>query len=206
MPSFEQVWPRIFTQPNWGWKCLLGGVLMAFPVLQFFALGYLCRILEEGRRGRPFTFPEWDDWRELFIDGLYFFVILLVFAVAPLLVAFLVSRLPFLGILGLFAYFPMIPVLLAAPPVTAAALYRFQVRRRLGDVFDARRLFDMLRAEPQDFVVPTLVFLGILLAGAPVLPLAFFVGLAVVFHFYFLLFHLLEVRKPTGPVGPYTFL
>ncbi len=205
-PSFEQVWPRLFFQPNWGWKCLFGGILMAFPVINFLAFGYLYRVCEEGRRGRPLILPEWEEWRELFLDGLYFFLIFLVFAVVPLTLAWLLSRLPFLSVLGMLAYTPMVPVMLLAAPTTAAALFCFQARRRLVDAFEIKRLFIMLQAEPQEFVVPTLVFLGILLAGAPILPLAFFVGSAIVFHFYFTLFHRLETRMPTGPSGPYTFL
>ncbi len=206
MQSFDQFFPRMFSQSDWGWKCLFGGILMAFPIVNFLAFGFLYRLLEESRRGGALTLPDWEDWSKLFIEGLCFFVIFAAYALLPLAVAYLLSCLPFISIFGPLAYIMLIPVMLFSPPLTAASLYCFQAKRRLRDAFEINRVLTMVQAGGQELVVPTLVFLGILLAGAPILPLAFFLGVCVVFHFYFRLFHELETRKPSTPLEPYTFL
>ncbi len=206
MLSFENGWRRLTSQSDWGWKCLLGGVLMAVPVVNFFALGYLYRLLDETRQGLPLTLPDWNDWHRLFMDGLIFFLIILAFAGVPLLATYLLSRLPFVNLFGPLSYVPMIPAVVAAAPLTAAALYRFQTHARVADALEIKRLLEMLQVEAREFAVPTFAFLGFLLAGAPVLPFAFFVGAIPVFNFYFSKFHQLETGGRPGQVGPYSFL
>ena len=206
MFDFENGWRRLTSQPDWGWKCLIGGVLMAVPVVNFFSLGYLYRLLDETRQGAPLTLPDWNEWHRLFIDGLFFFIILLLFAGVPLLATYFLSRLPFVNLFGPLSYLPMIPAIVAAAPLSAAALHRFQTRGRFADALEIKRLLEMLQAEAREFAVPTFAFLGFLLAGAPILPFAFFVGAIPVFHFYFSRFHRLKSVGRTGQVGSYSLL
>ncbi len=196
----------MISQSNWGGKMLLGGLLMAIPFVHFFALGYLYRLLEDSRRGAPLALPDWDDWRKLFMDGLVFFLFLLFFAVVPVLLMWLVSRLPLLNLFGPLSYVPMIPAVLLGAPLTAAGLYCYQARQSFKDACDFRRIVDLVRTDAEAMFVPTLALLGFLLAGAPVLPLTFFVGAVPLFWFYFVLFHQRETRRPPRLSGLYTSL
>lgn len=179
---------------------------MAVPVVHLFSLGYLYRLLDENRQGAPLTLPDWEDWHRLFIDGLFFFLILLLFAGVPLLATYFLSRLPFVNLFGPLSYVPMIPAIVAAAPLSAAALHRFQAHGRFADALEIKRLLRILQAEAREFAVPTFAFLGFLLAGAPILPFAFFVGAIPVFHFYFARFQQLESVGRTGQAGSYSLL
>ena len=82
---------------------------MIVPVGHFLAFGYLYAMIEQARRGESLEFPEWGDWRRLFMNGAAAFVIFLVLGVAPILIAWLlVWPLHFLHY-GVFIYLPMVP-------------------------------------------------------------------------------------------------
>jgi hypothetical protein len=183
MPDFEQVCRRLFSDPTWILKCLVGTVLMAVPVLHFAAFGYFARAMRSGAAGEVFVLPDWDEWRILFVQGFFFFVIFLGLSAGLFLLAFLLS-LPFQGWLGLVAYVPFIPAFLLAGPLSAAGWYRFDRTGRLGEAFRLPELFRLLRLAGPRIALPTLAFLGLVFAAFPVFPLAFFIGGTLVFFFY----------------------
>jgi len=193
MPDFEQVCRRLFWDSSWFIKCLLGALLISIPVVHFVAFGYLARVASVGARGQEFSLPEWDDWRLLLVRGLAFFLIFLVLAGGLFLLAALLST-PF-GWLGFLAYVPFIPAMLLAWPLAAAGWYRYHLTGQVTEAFRLGELFRILREAWPRLLLPTFAFLGFLLAGAPVFPLAFFVGGIVVFYFYCATFHQVESRR-----------
>lgn len=191
MPDFEQVCRRLFSNSAWLAKCLLGAVLVAIPILHFFAFGYLGRVVAATARGEDFALPEWDDAGQIFVSGIVFFVIFLGLGGALFLLASLVS-LPFRAWAGPLAYVPFIPAVFLAPPLVAAGWYRYV---RLGQVVEGFRvteLFRLLQDAGFALVLPTLAFIGFLFVGFPLFPLAFFVGGIVVFFYYVSIFRLAE--------------
>lgn len=186
MPTIEQVSKRLFSDPNWLKKTLIGGVLLIFPVIQILALGYLFKLFERGRRQREFELPEWEwaEWKTLALDGLKFLGFGLVFAVIPIavmmgLTSLLKELLPF----GTFvARVPLIPVVFLAGPVLAAEMYLFTIRQELRDCLNGTALRLMLTGSAQAYAVPTLAYLGLLGLCWVVLPFAFFFGSAIYFY------------------------
>lgn len=65
-------------------KWLLGSILSAIPILEFFADGYRYRLLQSGQLGN-IAMPEWDAWQELFSKGFLFFLIRLCYLIVPVL-------------------------------------------------------------------------------------------------------------------------
>lgn len=179
MPTLELVCKRLFSDPTWILKCLLGAVLLAVPVAHFFACGYLYELVNRARRGEPLELPEWEDWRRLFFNGVATFVIFLVFTAAPIAVAWLLTRpLHKLGA-GWFSYTPMMPVLLLCGPLTAASLYLYQRREEYQDAFRIWVLLRMLRSTGLPLLVPTLALIGFLVIGLPFMTFTLFVGVAL---------------------------
>lgn len=192
MPTLELVCKRLFSDPSWILKCLLGAVLMAVPVAHFFACGYLYELVNRVRRGEPVDWPEWDDWGRLFTQGVPVFVIFLVFTVAPFGVAWLLTRpLYWLGA-GLFSYTPMMPVALFCFPLTAAGVYLYQKREDYRDAFRPWVLVRMLRATMPPLIVPTLALIGFLVSAAPFLTFTVFAGFAFFGATYAAIFHHVE--------------
>lgn len=192
MPTLELVCKRLFSDPAWILKCLLGAILLAVPVAHFFACGYIYEVVNRARRGEPLELPEWEDWRRLFINGVAAFVIFLVFTAAPLAVAWVLTRpLHILGA-GWFSYVPMMPVLLLCFPLTAAALYLYQKREDYRDAFRPWVLVRMLRAAGLSLVVPTLALVGLLVTGLPFMTFTLFGGFLLLGATYAASFHHVE--------------
>lgn len=188
MPDFDQVCRRIFSDSHSVLKLLFGGVLIMIPIAHFLAFGYLAKMVRLIRAGEPIHLPEWEDWSELFINGVFFFILFAIFGGGLFLAALLASwaMRPFLNWIG---YLPFIPALLAFAPLTAASWYRFSKDANWQGALDLRGLFQILRLSWTRLLIPTFAFLGFLTAGFPVFPLAFFAGGVVVFTFYFSVFH-----------------
>ncbi len=192
MPTLELVCKRLFSDSSWILKCLLGAVLLAVPGLHFFACGYLYEVVNRARRGEPVELPEWEDWRRLFFNGVAAFVIFAVFTVAPLTLAWLLTRpLNWLGA-GWFSFTPMMPVLLVCFPLTAAALYLYQKREDYRDAFRPWVLLRMLRATAPSLVWPTLALVGVLVTGLPFMTFTLFSAFALFGAVYASLFYQTE--------------
>lgn len=192
MPTLELICKRLFSDPAWILKCLLGAVLLAVPVAHFFACGYLYELINRARRGEPLELPEWEDWGRLFTQGIPVFVIFLVFTVAPLALAWLLTRPLYLLGAGIFSYTPMMPVLLLCFPLTAAGIYLYQKREDYRDAFRPWVLLRMLRATLLPLLVPTLALIGFLVSGLPFVTFTFFVGFALFGATYAAVFHHVE--------------
>jgi hypothetical protein len=84
-----------FRGPNWKQKLMLGSVMtfLSLPLLWIpavFTAGYIARILRQGLNNQELHLPEWDDWSQLFYDGLRITAASLVFFL-PLIVIFMAS-------------------------------------------------------------------------------------------------------------------
>ncbi len=201
MPSLEQVCKRLFSNSSWFVKAVVGALLLIIPVAHFFAFGYLYAMVEHARRGDDLEFPEWNDWRRLFIDGVSAFVIFVVLGVVPILIAWgLTYPLRLIPMnFGVFIYLPLVPALMLAGPLTAAGIYQFQKRGEYKDAFRAHVLVAMLRASKAYFWVPTFALIGFIVVGCPLMTFTFFVGLAASWTYYAAYFRFVEEsRKSTA--------
>ncbi|MFA6289751.1 MAG: DUF4013 domain-containing protein [Opitutaceae bacterium] len=197
MPSLEQVCKRLFSRPWWYIKAIIGALLLIVPVLHFFAFGYLYAMVEQARRGDEISFPEWGDWRRMFVNGVATFVIFLVLCVAPILIAWMLTYpLRVLPInYGVFVYLPLMPALMLAGPLSAAGLYQYQKRGEYKDAFRLGVLIAMLRSTKGYFWVPTLALIGLMVVGMPLMTFTVFVGLAASWVYYTAYFRFVEETR-----------
>ncbi len=194
MATLEQVCRRVFDDPAWLIKTLVGTLLLVVPPLAF---GYIYRLTEQGRRGQPVELPDWDDWRSLFVDGLRMLLLLLIFTIVPLMagwlaavaLSWLLRGVPLFWAFAGFLYLPLVPVLVLALPITGASLYRYQRRWDFRDALSLPTLMRMVVATRGRWIIPTLAYIGSMVVLFPIVPYALFTGGVVVFYYYALVFH-----------------
>ncbi|MCC5025322.1 MAG: DUF4013 domain-containing protein [Candidatus Synoicihabitans palmerolidicus] len=198
MPTLELVCKRLFSDSSWFIKSIAGALLLVIPVAHFLAFGYFYGLIERSRRGDAVLLPEWGEWRRLFFDGIAAFVIFFALGVIPLAIAWLFTLpLRLLGF-GAFVYLPMVPVILIVGPLVVAGIYQYQKREEYADAFRIKVLGSMLRAARGRFVLPTLAFIGFLIAGYPFMTFTLFVGLAVSWTYYAASFRFIEETSRGG--------
>ncbi len=199
MPSLEQVCKRLFSDSSWILKAIVGALLIIVPVAHFLAFGYLYALIEQARRGEVLEFPEWGDWRRLFMTGIAAFLIFLVLGVGPIVVAWLlVWPLQFVFNYGAFIYLPVVPAVMLAGPLTVAGIYQYQKQEEFRDAFRLPILVAMLRSTKSYFWVPTFALIGFLVAGYPLMTFTVFVGLSVSWTFYTVSFRFVEESRKSA--------
>ncbi|MBN2225350.1 MAG: DUF4013 domain-containing protein [Deltaproteobacteria bacterium] len=81
---------EIFMYPTkdkeWPVKMIIGIALSILPIVNFFCAGYAYRIFKAGLVREPLEMPQWDDWGDLFIQGLIIFVLRFLYFLIPLAV------------------------------------------------------------------------------------------------------------------------
>lgn len=182
-PIFEEVFRDLVFERRFGLNLLVGGLLCFIPVINIFAFGYLYRFSLRARRTGQLQLPEWEEWRGLFLDGLRFTVVWLIYWLLPLLLALGVSAMFRYFALGALAYLLLSTVFLLSPVLFSSALYRFQKREDFRDLLELPRIFRMSYMEFPRLVVPAFVFLGIFILLRPLY------GFAVFGAFLFLTAH-----------------
>lgn len=200
MPTLELVCKRLFSNPAWFFRCLIGALLLIVPVAHFFAFGYLYEMVARARRGDVLEFPEWDDWRRLFVNGIPAFVIFVVLGLTPIAIGWLLTW-PLRGLdYGVFVNLPIVPAVLLAGPLTAASLYQYQKREEYRDAFRLWVLIAMLRSTKARLVIPTLAVLGFVIAVYPLMTFTIFIGMAAGWTFFAAFFRgIEESRKNRAP-------
>lgn len=194
-PIFEEVFFRMLSLSGFWLKVLVGGLLSFIPIVNFFAFGYLLRLAKETRRSGRILLPDWDDWAGLFMDGLKFAVVWLVYWLLPLLLASSTSS--FLGALGfgVLSWLLFSLVFLLAPILFSAALYRYNRRNHLQDLLDITLIIRLSYGAFPRLIVPALAFTGIFAVAAPLYGFAGFFGFLVVIAHTTLAFRFIEQRR-----------
>ncbi|MGB0744546.1 MAG: DUF4013 domain-containing protein, partial [Opitutales bacterium] len=175
-PIFEEVFSRILRLPGLWVGVLVGGLLSFIPILNIFAFGYLLRLSRGIRQSGNPALPAWSDWSGLFIDGLKFAVVWLVYWLLPLLIVSVIALI--IGMLGLgaLAYLLMSVVFLLAPILFSSALYRYSMRSDFKDLLDIALIIRMSYGSFPRLIIPALAFVGIFAVLFPLYGFAVFFG------------------------------
>ncbi len=75
---------------DWIKKIVIGGVFALFSVLFipiFFLIGYQIAIIRKVMNGEEHPLPEWDDWGQIFMDGLVLWIAQFVYALPVVLLS-----------------------------------------------------------------------------------------------------------------------
>jgi hypothetical protein len=192
MPIFEEVANRLIKLPGLGVNFLIGGLLSFVPIVNVFAFGYLYRLSRAVRKSGQPALPAWNDWSGLFLDGLRFAVIWLVFWFLPILLAsFIAWLMPFIYLGALTGIFFLTSVLLSTV-LFSSALYRYNMRRNFKDLLDLMLIFRMTRMELPRLILPGFVFLGFLVLLQPFYGFAIFGSFLLLITYTSLRFRIME--------------
>ncbi len=199
MERIEQICQRIFSSKNFFNKFLVGGVLSFIPILNIFSLGYLYRYSLQVRQKGDFTLPKWKNWPGLFIDGLKFLLLAILFAGIPVLFGWALSsglRVPFSYIrIELWAFIPFGISIALAPHFMIAALYRFQSREKIEDLLRLDIIFSMILGCWHSLIIPGLALIGLLFVGLPIIGFSFFLGFSLIIAYFNLIFLLFDSER-----------
>jgi len=64
----------VFEDKRWFTKLILGLVISLVPILNFAWAGYATKVVGNVEKGEQEPLPEWDEFGEKFLWGLYFFI------------------------------------------------------------------------------------------------------------------------------------
>lgn len=100
--DFAKAFSFVFDDPDWVKKIVIGGLVGLIPLVgQFLVFGYMIAIARNVTRGAPQPLPEWSDFGQMLIDGLYTFIISMVYSL-PIILVLCFVMLPALVIGGAF--------------------------------------------------------------------------------------------------------
>jgi hypothetical protein len=84
--DFGKSFQFILEDENWVSRVVIGSLIALIPLIgAFVVLGYMVKIAENVARGQARPLPDWSDFGDLLVRGLYVFVISLVYSLPLLL-------------------------------------------------------------------------------------------------------------------------
>ena len=76
----------VFEDEKWVSKVLLGGLFLIIPIVNFAVIGYMLKVAQNVAQGNPRPLPEWSDFGDHFMRGLYGIAIQIVYQLPTLIV------------------------------------------------------------------------------------------------------------------------
>ncbi len=197
-PIFEEVFINLVKQRSFAVKALIGGLIAFVPFLNILAFGYLYQFSQENRQSGSLRMPEWDDWQNLFFDGLRFTVVWILYWLLPLSITLGLSKILSAIGLGALAYLILSVAMLLFPIIFCSALYRLQMRSEMKDIFDVVLILRMTYLQFTRFILPAFVFLGLFSLAPMLYGLTLFFGFTVMIGFTGLCFRSIERGQTTA--------
>ncbi len=166
----------VFEDPNWIMKLVIGGLVSLVPIVNFAALGYMVTTLKNVADGQPQPLPEWSNFGDYFMKGLYVFVGALVY-VAPIILIyccmFVLSMAAgfgasgnsdaggalagLVGILSFCLWCVVMLFILVVVVIFPAALTRYAVTNQLSVFWDFRGNFDLISKNLANYIIAILI-------------------------------------------------
>jgi hypothetical protein len=136
-------------------------------------------------------YPEWDRWKDLFMDGLKFLILGIIWIVIPLFIGFFISLL--IGVvsneLGRIPFMASIPI---GIQLFSASLYRFQNFESFKDAVDLPLIVRVYLRTVSYGLLPLLGYCGILWILGPVSILVVFIISLVILVYFTSLYRSIE--------------
>jgi hypothetical protein len=76
----------VFEDEKWISKVLLGGLFLIIPIVNFAVIGYMLKVAQNVAQGNPRPLPEWGEFGDHFMRGLYGIAIQIVYQLPTLIV------------------------------------------------------------------------------------------------------------------------
>jgi len=195
-----------FEDEQWALKILIGIALSLVPIVNFFAVGYAYQIFKAALRKEELFMPEWDNWRDLFVNGFKVFVVALCYFILPVLFLFSamvlfgvsiflheegksVEQLVILGVFLLLIGGILYLVALVLSPMAMALFARSN--ENFGEAFRLGEIVSRITSVLGDFflailIMVAMVFVVMIFSMIPFL--GFFISIASTFYLYYLVY------------------
>lgn len=186
MPSVEKICARQWEDPDFRRKWLVGGLLASIPFVNLLYLGWMLRYARNLRSDGEVTLPEWEDWAELFLDGLRMAGLKAIYVGIPVLVGGLVTWLLravfFLVGLDFFAltlaFVPLMVGTWLGLSAWMVGIHAFLRRGQWQDLLAWQKMARLWVRSLPTLAVPTFALCGLFFVGWPLLGFAFLLGFA----------------------------
>lgn len=168
---------KAFTFPlddeGWVKKLIIGAVLLIIPIVNFIAIGYMIRTLRNVAEGRVKPLPEWDQWGDDFMKGLFVAVAGLIYSLPMILVSIITAILGAIagaadaqGVQGIVAL--CITVLsclswlwaLVMSLFIPAAVVKFAMEGEFGSFFKFSEIQQWIRDNLKSYIIALLVIIA----------------------------------------------
>lgn len=168
----------MFEDPNWIMKILIGGIVSMIPIVNFAGLGYGATALKNIAEGSQNPLPEWGNFGDHFMKGLYVFVGVLVY-VSPIILVYCCMGIlttvlggvggsttsgdaggALAGIISLLSICMSCLVFVLALAVAVmypAAYTRFAMTNQLASFWDFRGNFDLIKNNASNYIIAILI-------------------------------------------------
>jgi len=206
MVELQKVFSYPFKDDEWPLKLLIGIALSLVPIVNFFAIGYAYVIFKTALRREELFLPEWDNWRELFINGFKVFVVAFCYFFIPAL--FLLFGIALVGtaaifseeiqnveqmvIIGVFLFLGGGLLYLVALVLSPMAITLFaRSNDNFGEAFRLGEIISRIQKVLGDYLLALLIIIAavFVIAVASMVPfLGFFISIASTFYLYYLVY------------------
>lgn len=166
----------VFEDANWIMKLVIGGLVSLVPIVNFAALGYMITTLKNVADGQAQPLPEWSNFGDYFMKGLYLFVGILIYFI-PVIVLyccmFVLSMAAGLGvggnsdaggalaglvgILSMCLYCLIMLFVLVIAVMLPAAFTRYAMSNQLSVFWDFRGNFDLISKNLSNYIIAILI-------------------------------------------------
>jgi hypothetical protein len=168
----------MFEDPNWMMKILIGGIVSMIPIVNFAGLGYGATALKNIAEGSQNPLPEWGNFGDHFMKGLYVFVGVLVY-ISPIILVYCCMGIlttvlggvggsttsgdaggALAGIISLLSICMSCLVFVLALAVAVmypAAYTRFAMTNQLASFWDFRGNFDLIKSNASNYIIAILI-------------------------------------------------
>jgi hypothetical protein len=161
----------VFEDQKWTNKLLIGAVVSVVPIVNFAFAGYWTEIMRNVSEQKPAPLPEWDNFGDKFMKGLFLFIAGLVYSLPALIVFCPFTFLPFLGrggddgngLMGLFAGTTLLlTCLLVIYGLVISFLFpainlNFARKGTFGSLFEFRNIWPIMSKNLGDYIVAWLI-------------------------------------------------
>ena len=188
----------VFEDERWISKVLIGGLLIWIPIVNFAVFGYTLKVAQNVAQDNPRPLPEWGEFGDHFMRGLYWIVIQIVYLLPGILLYGLFTCVLVgvgsaaserssdgagaLGVLSLCLLPLIFLVFLAGTVLAYAGIARYAATNSLSEAFKFAEVIALVRNNLGDWIMLILVAilagivaqLGIIACGVGVLFTAFY--------------------------------
>jgi hypothetical protein len=144
-----------FKDSNWILKFVIGGLLLMVPVVNFLVVGYMMRLLKDASEGNEPTLPQWGDWENLFKEGFFGALIVIIYSAAIFIVTSILSAIPIIGCIVL----PINLIIMFVLPVWLCfALIEYMKTKVFNDAFVSyNKIIEKIKANVKDIALTALI-------------------------------------------------